>query len=105
MEIVLGVTGGSYGGFMTNWVITQTPRFRAAVASASLSNLISFYSTSLYQDLVHVEFGGYPGTTLICSGSGRRYVMFGKCKLRRCFFMERTITTFTSPRLRRCTWD
>ncbi len=56
----LGVTGGSYGGFMTNWIITQTPRFKAAVAVASLSNLISFYSTSLYQDLIHAEFGGYP---------------------------------------------
>jgi dipeptidyl aminopeptidase/acylaminoacyl peptidase len=56
----LGVTGGSYGGFMTNWIITQTPRFRAAVAVASLSNLVSFYSTSLYQDLIHAEFGGFP---------------------------------------------
>lgn len=56
----LGVTGGSYGGFMTNWIITQTTRFRAAVAVASVSNLISFYSTSLYQDLIHAEFGGYP---------------------------------------------
>src|ERR1700752_1954426 len=50
VDDVLGVTGGSYGGFMTNWIITQTPRFRGAVASASVSNLISFYSTSLYQD-------------------------------------------------------
>jgi dipeptidyl aminopeptidase/acylaminoacyl peptidase len=56
----LGVTGGSYGGFMTNWIITQTPRFKAAVSVASLSNLISFYSTSLYQDLIHAEFGGFP---------------------------------------------
>jgi dipeptidyl aminopeptidase/acylaminoacyl peptidase len=56
----LAVTGGSYGGFMTNWVITQTPRFKAAVAAASLSNLISFYATSLYQDLIHVEFKGAP---------------------------------------------
>src|SRR5205085_323810 len=56
----LGVMGGSYGGFMTNWVITQTPRFKAAVAIASLSNLISFYGTSLYQDLVHAEFNGFP---------------------------------------------
>jgi dipeptidyl aminopeptidase/acylaminoacyl peptidase len=56
----LGVTGGSYGGFMTNWIITQTPRFKAAVASASVSNLVSFYSTSLYQDLIHAEFGGFP---------------------------------------------
>ncbi len=56
----LGVTGGSYGGFMTNWVITQTTRFKAAVSVASVSNLVSFYATSLYQDLVHAEFGGYP---------------------------------------------
>jgi dipeptidyl aminopeptidase/acylaminoacyl peptidase len=56
----MGVMGGSYGGYMTNWVVTQTDRFKAAVASASLSNLISFYSTSLYQDLIHAEFNGYP---------------------------------------------
>ena len=56
----LGVTGGSYGGFMTNWVITQTHRFKAAVASASLSNLISFYGTSLYTDLIEAEFNMMP---------------------------------------------
>jgi len=72
----LGVTGGSYGGFMTNWIITQTPRFRAAVASASLSNLISFYSTSLYQDLVHAEFNGFPWDNfeLLWQWSPLRYV-------------------------------
>ena len=56
----MGVVGGSYGGFMVNWIITQTPRFRAGVARASVSNLISFYGTSLYQDLIHAEFGGFP---------------------------------------------
>ncbi len=56
----MGVTGGSYGGFMTNWVITQTPRFKAAVALASLSDLVSFYGTSLYTDLVEAEFNGMP---------------------------------------------
>ena len=56
----LGVTGASYGGFMTNWIVTQTPRFKAAVAVASLSNNISFYATSLYQDLIHAEFNGFP---------------------------------------------
>jgi dipeptidyl aminopeptidase/acylaminoacyl peptidase len=56
----MGVTGGSYGGFMTNWIVTQTPRFRAGVAVASVSNLVSFYSTSLYQDLIHAEFGAFP---------------------------------------------
>jgi len=56
----LGVLGSSYGGYMTNWAITQTHRFRGAVSSASLSNLISFYATSLYNDLVHAEFNGFP---------------------------------------------
>ncbi len=56
----LGVTGGSYGGFMTNWIITQTSRFKVAVSLASVSNLVSFYATSLYQDLVHAEFSGFP---------------------------------------------
>lgn len=72
----LGVTGGSYGGFMTNWIITQTPRFRGAVTVASLSNLISFYSTSLYQDLIHAEFGGYPWDNfeLLWQWSPLRYV-------------------------------
>ena len=72
----LAVTGGSYGGFMTNWIITQTPRFRAAVAAASVSNLISFYATSLYQDLVHAEFGGFPWDNfdLLWQWSPLRYV-------------------------------
>ena len=72
----LAVTGGSYGGFMTNWIITQTPRFRAAVAAASVSNLISFYSTSLYQDLIHAEFGGFPWDNfdLLWQWSPLRYV-------------------------------
>lgn len=56
----MGVTGGSYGGFMTNWIITQTPRFKAAVSLFSVSNLISFYGTSLYTDLIEAEFDGLP---------------------------------------------
>ena len=72
----MGVTGGSYGGFMTNWIITQTPRFKVAVSSASVSNLISFYSTSLYQDLIHAEFGGFPWDNydLLWQWSPLRYV-------------------------------
>lgn len=56
----MGVTGGSYGGFMTNWVVTQTDRYKAAVTVASVSNLISFYGTSLYQLLIETEFNGFP---------------------------------------------
>jgi uncharacterized protein YjaZ len=44
----LGVCGGSYGGFMTMWIATQTQRFKAAVSHAGLSNHISFYGTSMY---------------------------------------------------------
>jgi dipeptidyl aminopeptidase/acylaminoacyl peptidase len=39
----LGITGGSYGGFMTMWAVTQTHRFKAAVASAGLANWLSYY--------------------------------------------------------------
>lgn len=37
----LGVTGGSYGGFMTNWIIGHTERFKAAASQRSISNWIS----------------------------------------------------------------
>jgi len=39
----LGVAGGSYGGYMTNWIIGQTDRFSAAVSMRSISNLVSEY--------------------------------------------------------------
>jgi dipeptidyl aminopeptidase/acylaminoacyl peptidase len=39
----LGITGGSYGGFMTMWAVTQTDRFKAAVAAAGVSNWLSYY--------------------------------------------------------------
>lgn len=54
----LGVTGQSYGGYMTNWIITQTNRFKAAVSDGGLSNLISFAGTSLYHSLMESEFNG-----------------------------------------------
>ncbi len=40
------VTGGSYGGFMTNWIVGHTDRFKAAATQRSISNWISFYGTS-----------------------------------------------------------
>lgn len=39
----IGVTGWSYGGFMTMWAVTQTQRFRAAVAGAGIANWQSYY--------------------------------------------------------------
>jgi dipeptidyl aminopeptidase/acylaminoacyl peptidase len=37
----LGVTGGSHGGFMTSWLITQDPRFAAAVSESPITNQVS----------------------------------------------------------------
>ena len=42
----LGLTGGSYGGFMAMWANTQTNRFKAIVAGAGLSNWVSYYGTN-----------------------------------------------------------
>lgn len=42
----LGVMGASYGGYMTNWIVTQTGRFKAASAGASISDLADLYFLS-----------------------------------------------------------
>ena len=42
----IGITGWSYGGYMTMWALTQTDRFKAAVAGAGLSNWQSYYGTN-----------------------------------------------------------
>ncbi|HKD55323.1 MAG TPA: S9 family peptidase [Steroidobacteraceae bacterium] len=42
----VGITGWSYGGFMTMWALTQTERFKAAVAGAGLSDWLSYYGTN-----------------------------------------------------------
>ncbi|MCG7331925.1 S9 family peptidase [Salinicoccus roseus] len=42
----LGVTGGSYGGFMTNWIVGHTDRFKAAVTQRSICNWVSFRGVS-----------------------------------------------------------
>lgn len=42
----VGVTGGSYGGFMTNWIIGHTNRFKAAASQRSISNWVSKFGTT-----------------------------------------------------------
>ena len=42
----IGVTGGSYGGFMTNWIIGHTDRFAAAATQRSICNWVSFAGTT-----------------------------------------------------------
>jgi dipeptidyl aminopeptidase/acylaminoacyl peptidase len=56
----IGVEGGSYGGQLVDWLVTQTGRFRAAVSSAGIANLVSFHYMSYYHDYLPVEFGAYP---------------------------------------------
>lgn len=45
-ESRMGITGGSYGGYLTNWIIGHTDRFRAAVTQRCVSDFVSFYGTS-----------------------------------------------------------
>ena len=56
----LAVTGYSYGGFMTNWVITQTDRFAAAMTGAGISNWLSDYGTADIPRTKESEFFGSP---------------------------------------------
>jgi dipeptidyl aminopeptidase/acylaminoacyl peptidase len=56
----LGVTGYSYGGFLTNWTITQTDRFAAAVSGAGVVNWLSDYGTADIPRTKESEFGGSP---------------------------------------------
>lgn len=57
----MGITGGSYGGYVVNWAIGQTDRFKAAVSQRSTANRASLYGTSdinwSYNDW---EYGGTP---------------------------------------------
>jgi dipeptidyl aminopeptidase/acylaminoacyl peptidase len=56
----LGIEGGSYGGQLTDWLITRTNRFKAAVPASGIANLVSFNYMSYYHDYLAVEFGRYP---------------------------------------------
>ncbi|MGH3168502.1 MAG: alpha/beta hydrolase family protein, partial [Trebonia sp.] len=62
----LYLTGGSYGGYLVNWTLTRTTRFRAAISERSVSSLISKFGTSDNGFTVNrFEFGGadiYDGT-------------------------------------------
>jgi acylaminoacyl-peptidase len=53
----LGVTGWSYGGYMTMWTVTQTNRFHAAVAGAGIANWQSYYGQNLIDQWMIPFFG------------------------------------------------
>ena len=56
-ETRLGITGWSYGGFMTMWTVTQTNRFRAAVAGAGIANWVSYYGENTIDQWMIPFFG------------------------------------------------
>ena len=56
----MGVTGGSYGGFMTAWITTKTNRFKAAQTDRMISNWWSWYGTTDVPGLTEFEFFGKP---------------------------------------------
>ncbi len=53
----LGVTGWSYGGYMTMWAVTQTNRFKAAMAGAGIANWTSYYGENLIDQWMIPFFG------------------------------------------------
>lgn len=54
----LGVIGGSYGGFMTSWIIGHTNRFKAAVSERAVNNLVSMFGSSDIFWVFERQFGG-----------------------------------------------
>lgn len=55
----MGICGGSYGGFMVNWAIGHTDRYKRAITDRCVSNLISKFGNS---DYLFVPDGNWPGT-------------------------------------------
>jgi dipeptidyl aminopeptidase/acylaminoacyl peptidase len=56
----IAVTGGSYGGYMTVWLIAHSDRFACAAAARGVYNLLTQHSTSDAHELVELTFEGFP---------------------------------------------
>ena len=56
----MGVTGGSYGGYMTVWIIGHTQRFKAAVTQRCVSNFVSMWGSSDFNWHFQMELGNKP---------------------------------------------
>lgn len=72
----LFLTGGSFGGFMTAWIVTHDTRFKAAVAQRGVYNFLSMYGASDALTLVEWEFDTLPweNTELLWDRSPLKYV-------------------------------
>jgi dipeptidyl aminopeptidase/acylaminoacyl peptidase len=55
----LGVEGVSYGGQLTDWLITQTNEFKAAIPTAGIANLVSYNYMTYYNQYEEMEFGQF----------------------------------------------
>src|SRR5436190_23179966 len=56
----LGIEGGSYGGQLTAWLITQTHIFKAAIPGRAIINLVSYNYMTYYNQYEEMEFGMRP---------------------------------------------
>jgi len=55
----LGIEGVSYGGQLTDWLITQTNEFKAAIPTAGIANLVSYNYMTYYNQYEEMEFGHF----------------------------------------------
>lgn len=55
----MGIEGGSYGGQLTEWLITQTNEFKAAIPLAAIANLVSYNYMTYYNQYEEMEFGQF----------------------------------------------
>jgi dipeptidyl aminopeptidase/acylaminoacyl peptidase len=76
----LGITGWSYGGFMTMWAVTQTDRFGAAVAGAGLANYLSYYGQNKIDQWMLPYFGAtvYDDPAVYAKSSPINYIKKAK---------------------------
>jgi len=56
----IGVMGGSYGGYMTSWIVSHTDRFRAACSERAVNNLMSEFGSSDFGPFFKTTWGVYP---------------------------------------------
>jgi dipeptidyl aminopeptidase/acylaminoacyl peptidase len=54
----LGVLGGSYGGFMTSWIVSHTKRFKAALSERAVNHMVSAFGSSDIFWIFERQFGG-----------------------------------------------
>lgn len=72
----IGITGWSYGGFMTMWTVTQTNRFHAAVAGAGIADWLSYYGENSIDEWMIPYFGAsvYDNPEVYAKSSPMTYI-------------------------------